>query len=123
MAGVSGQGSPGICDICGRAVEANGAFVNIGPTDWSDPSKPKSRRWVPAGTDIHGWTPFVGEHPPCFAEVNGQDAPHRQIDVIPAQTHNDGASGYADHNRPTPDSAILDASLVQTDVDGGEQNA
>lgn len=71
---MSGQGSPGVCDICGQTVEPNAAFVNIGPTDQTDPSKPKPRRWVPAGTDIHGWTPFVVEHPSCFVGVNGQAA-------------------------------------------------
>jgi hypothetical protein len=71
---VTGQGSPGICDICGRPIEPDGAFVNIGPTDWTDPTKPKSRRWVPAETDIHGWTPFVVEHPSCFVRMSGQEA-------------------------------------------------
>ena len=70
----SGQGSPGVCDICGRPVEANSSFVNIGPTDWTDPSKPKAQQWVSSGTDIHGWTPFVVEHPTCFAKINGEDA-------------------------------------------------
>lgn len=71
---VSGEGSPGICDICGLPIDSGTGFVNIGPTDWTDPSKPKSRRWVPAGSDIHGWTPFVVEHPSCFVSINGQAA-------------------------------------------------
>ena len=74
LVAVSGQGSPGMCDICGQPVEANAAFVDIGPTDWTDPSAPKSRRWVPRGTDVHGWSPFVVEHPKCFVEVNGPEA-------------------------------------------------
>lgn len=71
---MSGPVSPGVCDVCGQRVEAGQAFVNIGPTDWTDPSKPKTQRWVPAGADIHGWTPFVVEHPACFTEVNSEDA-------------------------------------------------
>lgn len=71
---MSGQGSPGICGICGHPVEPEAAFVNIGPTDWTDPSKPKTRQWIPAGSEIHGWSPFVVEHPACFVSVNGQEA-------------------------------------------------
>lgn len=76
-----GQGSPGICDRCGQAVEPYAAFISIGPTDWTDPAKPKAHRWVPEGTDIHGWTPFVVEHPQCFAQANGEDA----LDRLKAQ--------------------------------------
>lgn len=79
---MSGQGSAAICDICGRPIEADAGFVNIGPTVWTDPSKPKSRRWVPPGSDIHGWTPFVVEHPTCFVAVNGQEA----LDHLKAQS-------------------------------------
>lgn len=57
-----------------RPVEPSDAIVNIGRTDWTDPSKPKFRRWVLAGTDIHGRSRFVVEHPECFAQVNGEDA-------------------------------------------------
>jgi hypothetical protein len=56
----------GICDLCGQAVRPGEGFVNIGPTDWTDPSKPRSQQWVAPGTDIHGWSPFVVEHPGCF---------------------------------------------------------
>jgi hypothetical protein len=55
-------------------VQPDAAFVNIGPTDWNDPSKPRSTRFVPQGTDIHGWSPFVVAHPACFALTEGQEA-------------------------------------------------
>lgn len=68
-----GQGSPGVCHVCGRAIAPDGAFVHIGPTDWTDPSKPKTKRFVAEGTDIHGWTPFVVAHPECFAHEEGDE--------------------------------------------------
>jgi hypothetical protein len=74
LVSVGGQGSPGVCDICGRPVEPDTAFVNIGATDWTDPSIPRFQRFVPAGSEIHGWSPFVVEHPECFSHVNGPDA-------------------------------------------------
>ncbi len=83
MVTVSGYASPGVCDICGQPIEACAAFVNIGPTDRTDPSRPRTRRWVPARTDIHGWTPFALDHPHCFAEVNGQGAPDRSMAQTP----------------------------------------
>ncbi len=62
-----------MCHICEQEIPPDAAFVNIGPTDWNDPTRPKSMRYVPAGTDIHGWTPFVVAHPACFAEQEGSD--------------------------------------------------
>ena len=61
----------GVCDVCGQPVAAGSSFINTGPTDWNDPSKPKSQRWVPADEDIHGWSPFVLTHPICFAGETG----------------------------------------------------
>jgi hypothetical protein len=55
-------------------IEPDAAFVNIGPTDWNDPTKPRSMRFVPPRTDIHAWTPFEVEHPDCFVRENGEDA-------------------------------------------------
>jgi hypothetical protein len=55
--------------------------VNIGPTDWNDPDKPKSKRYVPEGTDIHGWTPFVVAHPECFARDEGVEVLRGLIDA------------------------------------------
>jgi hypothetical protein len=69
-----GHGSPGVRHVCGREVEPDAAFVNIGPTDWNDPSKPRATRLVPPGTDIHGWSPFVAAHPDCFAQTEDQGA-------------------------------------------------
>lgn len=71
---MTGQGSPGVCHLCGQAVLPDAAFVNIGPTDWNDPSKARSTHFVPEGTDIHGWSPFVVAHPDCFARTDGQEA-------------------------------------------------
>jgi hypothetical protein len=61
----------GMCDVCGRPVTAGSSFINTGPTDWSDPSKPKTQRWVPADEDMHGRTPFVMTHPACFVSGAG----------------------------------------------------
>jgi hypothetical protein len=61
----------GVCDICGTAIASRSAFVNTGPTDRDDPDKPKTRSWVAADTEIHGWTPFVLTHPVCFADREG----------------------------------------------------
>jgi hypothetical protein len=77
---MGGQGSPGICHVCGRPVAPGEAFVSIGPTDWNDPSKPKFKRWVPAEEEIHGWTPFVVAHAGCFARDEGSDALNALID-------------------------------------------
>jgi hypothetical protein len=77
---VSGQGSVGPCSVCGAEIEADAAFVNIGPTDPHDPDRPKSTRYVCPGTDIHGWTPFVVAHPSCFAQVEGSAALHTLIE-------------------------------------------
>ncbi len=46
---VSSQGSPGICDICGVQIDSGTDFVNIGPTDWTDPSKPRPGAGCPPG--------------------------------------------------------------------------
>lgn len=53
--------------------DAYAPFVNIGPTDWNDPSKPRSMRFVPQGAEILGWTPFEIAHPECFANESGED--------------------------------------------------
>lgn len=71
---VAVQGSPGICHVYGRGIQPDTAFVNVGPTDWNDSSKPQAARFVRERTDIHGWTPFVVAHPECFAQTEGQDA-------------------------------------------------
>jgi hypothetical protein len=63
--------SIGTCHVCGLDVTYGSSFVNIGPTDWNDPGKEQSKRWVPADEDIHGWTPFVVAHPVCFVQDEG----------------------------------------------------
>lgn len=78
---MTGQGSPGRCHLCGEDVQADAAFVNIGPTDWNDPAKPKSKWYVAEGTDIHGWTPFVVAHPDCFARDEGDEELRRLIEA------------------------------------------
>jgi len=60
--------------VCGKSVAPNAAFASVGPTDWNDPARPKSKRWIPEGTDIHGWTPFTVAHPACFESVEGSTA-------------------------------------------------
>lgn len=62
-----------MCHVCGQAIAPDAAFVDIGPTDWTDPSKPKAKRFVAEGTDIHGWTPFVVAHPECLAHEEGDE--------------------------------------------------
>jgi hypothetical protein len=63
---------PRQCAVCGKPIEAAAPLVDTGPTDWlHDPSAPRRSRYIPAGTDIHGWTPFETSHPPCFASVHG----------------------------------------------------
>jgi hypothetical protein len=57
----------GICSICGLAVASGESFINTGPTDWNDPTKQPSVMWVPVDADIHGWSPFVLNHPACWA--------------------------------------------------------
>ncbi|MEY2474223.1 MAG: hypothetical protein QOK28_3552 [Actinomycetota bacterium] len=47
------------------------SFIDTSPTDWNDPTRPKSNRWIPVDEDIHGWTPFVITHPTCFAREFG----------------------------------------------------
>ncbi len=66
-------GGLGPCSICGRDIALGAAFVNVGPTDWNDPDRPKSERYVPVDEDIHGWSPFVTIHPACFAQDRGLD--------------------------------------------------
>ena len=55
--------------------------MNIGPTDWLDATRPKSKRFILPGTDIHGWTPFVVAHPACFALDEGPNALNALIDA------------------------------------------
>lgn len=69
----------GVCSICGLTVAAGESFINTGPTDSSDPIKPRSVRWVPVDTDIHGWTPFVLDHPACWA---GEHSIHEFIGLV-----------------------------------------
>lgn len=61
----------GSCHVCGQPVTAGSSFINTGPTDASNASKPNTHRWVPVDEDIHGWSPFVLSHPACFAAENG----------------------------------------------------
>lgn len=82
---VPGQGSPGQCHLCGEDVLPDAAFINIGPTDWTDPETPKSKRYIWEATDIHGWTPFVVAHPDCFARDKGEEELHRLIDLAERQ--------------------------------------
>ena len=63
--------SIGTCHVCGLDVAYGSSFVNIGATDWTEPSKEQTSRWVPVNEDIHGWTPFVVAHPVCFARDKG----------------------------------------------------
>ena len=76
-----GHASPGPCAVCGRTIQENSAFVNTGPTNWNDPSASKTRTWVAAEHEIHGWTPFVVAHPACFEEQEGSDALAALIDA------------------------------------------
>jgi hypothetical protein len=78
---MSGQGSPGLCNYCQEQIEPNAAFVNIGPTDWNDPEQPTSRSFVPQGTEIHGWSPFVVAHPDCYAAEEGPDELLRLVEA------------------------------------------
>ena len=57
----------GTCSVCGRGVASGESFINAGPTNWNEPTTLAESRWVPVGTDIHGWTPFVLSHPVCWA--------------------------------------------------------
>src|SRR3546814_19044594 len=68
-----GQGSPGRCRSCQQMIEPDAPFVSNGPTDWNDPTKPRSMRFIPPQTEINGWTPFEVEHPHCFVQVHGED--------------------------------------------------
>ena len=77
---MSSQGSPGKCTFCGTPVAPMAEFVSIGPTDWNDPTRPKSRRWVPAGTDIHAGTPFVVAHGSCYSAAEGAEDLARLIE-------------------------------------------
>lgn len=78
---MAGQGSPGRCHACGERVLADAAFVDIGPTDIYDRNKPRAKRFVPAGTDIHGWTPFELAHPECFKANEGAETLRALIDA------------------------------------------
>jgi hypothetical protein len=60
--------------MCGQPIKPYEPFVNSEPTNVRDPSETRRRWLVPAGTDIHGWTPFVVAHPECFAQVHGREA-------------------------------------------------
>jgi len=77
LANVRGVGP---CSICGEEISFGAAFINVGSTDWHDPEKPKSARWVPIDEDIHGWSPFVSEHPACYAHQEGLDELLRLVD-------------------------------------------
>jgi hypothetical protein len=70
----------GACSVCGEEIAFGAAFISIGPTDWHDPEKPKSERWVPVDEDIHGWSPFVTMHPACYARQEGIDKLLRLVD-------------------------------------------
>jgi len=72
--------SLGACSICGEDVQQGASFINTGPTDSNDPTKPKSLRWVPVDEDIHGWSPFVISHPACFAREAGAEALMKLVD-------------------------------------------
>lgn len=61
----------GPCTVCGRDIVLGAAFINIGPTDWNDPERPKLERYVPVDEDIHGWSPFVTMHPACYSRQEG----------------------------------------------------
>jgi hypothetical protein len=61
--------SIGPCSTCGQPIEVGASFIDIGPTDYSDPDTPRRVRWVPVDEDIHGWTPFEIQHPRCFAQT------------------------------------------------------
>ena len=72
--------------LCGKPVPLGESFINTGPTDWNDPGVPPSVAWVPVETDIHGWSPFVVAHPPCWAKEHSAedltmlvDESHRQL--------------------------------------------
>lgn len=64
----------GVCQFCGDPVPLGASFVNTGPTDWDDPAKPPSERFVPVDEDIHGLSPFVVSHPACYANDQGVEA-------------------------------------------------
>jgi len=61
--------SIGPCSSCGQPIEVAASFIDIGPTDFGDPDKPRPVRWVPVDEEIHGWTPFEIQHPRCFAHA------------------------------------------------------
>src|SRR6476620_11617641 len=70
----------GVCDLCGQTIPLGSSFINVGPTDRRDPDRPKALRFVPVDEDIHGWTPFVVEHPACFAATHGVVAVLQLVD-------------------------------------------
>ncbi len=70
----------GMRSVCGQPVKAGAAFVTIGATEWADPSRPKSEKFVPVEEDIHGWSPFVFAHPACYVAKRGLDTLLELID-------------------------------------------
>ena len=66
--------------ICGRGIALGAAFVDVGPTNWNDPDRSKSERYVSDDEDIHGWSPFVTMHPSCYAKQEGADRLLRLVD-------------------------------------------
>jgi hypothetical protein len=64
----------GNCAICGKDLAVGSSFVDTHSTDSKEPWNPRTVRWVPVDTDIHGWTPFEIAHPVCWADVHGVDA-------------------------------------------------
>ena len=68
------------CSICGKVIELGESFINVGPTDWNEPGRPKPERFVPVDEDIHGWSPFVTMHPWCYAQQEGIDKLLRLVD-------------------------------------------
>jgi hypothetical protein len=51
-----------------RPVWQGESFINTGPSDMNDRTKPDSVSWVPAETDIHGWSRFVVGHRACWSQ-------------------------------------------------------
>ena len=66
--------SIGVCHLCGQDVALGSSFIDTGPTDSKEPTRPPSVRWVPVEEEVHGWSPFVIAHPSCYAAENGVDA-------------------------------------------------
>jgi hypothetical protein len=72
--------SIGICAVCGQSVAFGDSFIDTRPSDWNDPTKVSESRWVPVGTDIHGWSPFVLTHPVCWLEQYSPEDLVRLVD-------------------------------------------